>query len=202
MALHRNVYSFVYRGEDTPETNNVIWIHHQKKNDLQSPIVAEIWIKNEWRPLIFGTYADGLAECCCCGSPFVREEGENSAVARAASNTARGKYAFVLGYSSHALRDNSIAIGNNLVTDADGQIVLGQFNERSADDRFIIGIGDSDLNRKNAIKITKNGSIVFYNNSDNEYYSLSQILDSIGSGEVISGNLVKLGDLVEIVPDV
>lgn len=208
MALHRNIYSFVYRGEDCPESKDVIWIHHEKKNDLQSPIVAEIWIKNEWRPFIWGDGANGAFECCCCGSPFVRDEGKASAAMRAASNVARGEFSFVAGYNSKAFGNKSVAIGNNVVSDSENQVVIGSFNERSFDHAFTIGIGTDDAHRKNAFAVTKTGRILFYNNSDDKYYSLSQIINSIGSGSgdgpgmIIGDDYIFTKETVEIVPDV
>ena len=202
MALHRNIYSFVYRGEDTPESRDVIWIHHQIKNDLQSPIVAEIWIKNEWRPFIWGEGADGLAECCCCGSPFVRDEGKSSAIMRSASNTARGEFAFVAGHKSHAFADGGIAIGTGVVSELEDQVVLGKYNERTNDYKFAIGIGTSDAERRNAISISEDGSIKFYNSSDNKYYTLSQIINSIGRGEILTDDIIFSKETVELVPDV
>ena len=202
MSLHMNVYSFVYRGEDAPENKNVIWIHHQKKNDLQSPILAEIWIKNEWRPFVWGNGADDVAECCCCGSPFVRDEGKNSATMRAASNTARGEFSFVAGHKSHAFGNRSMAIGTGVVADLEDQIVLGKYNDRTNDYKFAIGIGEDDANRKNAITIDEHGAIAFYNSSDGQYYTLSQIINSIGRGEILLDDFIISDETVELVPDV
>lgn len=208
MALHRNIYSFVYRGEDCPESKDVIWIHHDKKNDLQSPIVAEIWIKNEWRPFLWGDGVNGAFECCCCGSPFVRDEGKASAAMRAASNVAKGEFSFVAGRKSLALGQNSIAIGNNLVADFDGQIVMGSYNDRSDICKFAIGIGKSDDKRINALSITESGKISFYNVADGRHYSLSQIINAIGQGGggggsiIIDDNFIFPGDIIDIVPDI
>lgn len=201
MSLHRNIYSFVYRGEDCPETKDVIWIHHQIKNDLQSPIVAEIWIKNEWRPLIWGINGSDGLECCCCGSPFVKEEGKASAAMRSASNRAKGDFSFVAGHKSSAFANESVAIGHGVVADTEDQVVLGSFNERSDLYKFVIGIGDSDSERKNAIAITKSGEVLFYNNIDNTFYSVAQIIQSIGRGEIITDFFVP-GDIIEIIPDI
>lgn len=210
MALHRNIYSFVYRGEDCPESKDVIWIHHEKKNDLQSPMIAEIWIKNEWRPFLWGDGANGVFECCCCGSPFVRDEGKASAAMRAASNVAKGKFSFVAGYKSSAFGNNSVVIGDHLVADYDGEIVFGSYNDRTEKNKFVIGIGKNDLNRKNALSITESGKITFYNVADGKYYSLSQIINAISQGGggsgggtiIIDGDFITPGDVVEIVPDV
>ena len=208
MALHRNIYSFVYRGEDCPESKDVIWIHHEKKNDLQSPIVAEIWIKNEWRPFLWGDGANGAFECCCCGSPFVRDEGKASAAMRAASNVAKGNFSFVAGYKSLALGNNSVAIGNHVVADYDDEIVIGKYNDRDQKYSFVIGVGENDANRRNALTITESGKITFYNNFDDKYYSLSQIINAISQGGggdgtiIIDSDFIMTGDVIEIVPDV
>lgn len=159
MPLHRNVYSFVYRGEDTPETRDVIWIHHQTKNDLQSPIVAEIWIKNKWEPLIWGSVTETDNVCCCCGSPFVREEGKASAAMREASNIAKGKFAFSAGHNASAFADNSMAIGEGVVATKPYQIVIGKYNNQDTNALFVVGAGESDINRKNAIEIDALGNV-------------------------------------------
>ena len=163
MGLHTNVYSFVYRGEDSPATKDVIWIHHEKKNDLQSAMVAEIWIRNKWEPLIWGYRGELDNVCCCCGSPFVREEGKASAAMREASNVAKGSFSFSAGYRSKALGNNSITIGTGLVADADNQIVLGSYNERGTNHRFVFGIGTSDSDRRNAITISESGLVTIPN---------------------------------------
>ena len=202
MPLHRNTYSFVYRGEDCPDSTDVIWIHHDKKNDLSSPIVAEIWIRNEWRPFLWGAGADSTAECCCCGSPFVRDEGKSSAVMRAASAVARGEYSFAAGNKTAALADRSIAIGHGVVADYEGEVVLGKYNERSGPYKFVVGVGESDAERKNAIIVSDTNEVIFYNNLDDKYYSLGQIIQSIGRGEIVQEDFILSGRTVEIVPDV
>lgn len=159
MPLHRNIYSFVYRGEDAPESKDVIWIHHEKRNDIQSAIIAEIWIKNKWEPLIWGSYKTDTAECCCCGSPFVREEGKASAAMREASNIAKGAFAFSAGHQSKALADHSITIGSGLIADKPYQTVLGRYNNNDTNALFVIGVGDSEENRLNAIEIDAVGNV-------------------------------------------
>lgn len=161
MPLHRNIYSFVYRGEDAPESRDVIWIHHEKRNDIQSAMIAEIWIKNKWEPLIWGSYKTDTttAECCCCGSPFVREEGKASAAMREASNIAKGAFAFSAGHKSKALADHSVAIGSSLIADKPYQTVLGRYNNNDTNALFVIGIGDSEENRLNAIEIDAVGNV-------------------------------------------
>lgn len=159
MPLHRNIYSFVYRGEDAPESKDVIWIHHEKRNDIQSAMIAEIWIKNKWEPLIWGSYKTDTTECCCCGSPFVREEGKASAAMREASNIAKGAFAFSAGHQSKALADHSVAIGSGLIADKPYQTVLGRYNNNNTNALFVIGIGDSEENRLNAIEIDAVGNV-------------------------------------------
>lgn len=178
MPLHRNIYSFVFRGEHTPESRDVIWIHHQTKNDLKSPIVAEIWIRDKWEPLIWGANNQN-SECCCCGSPFVRDEGKASAAMRAASNIAKGNYSLAAGHNTYALRDESIGIGNGLITGKKGQVVLGNYNIQSDKYQFIIGAGTNAVNRKNAIVIDENGLVTI----NNLYTPQNMAAWQFGSGE-------------------
>ena len=179
MPLHRNVYSFVYRGEDTPETRDVIWIHHQTRNDLQSPIVAEIWIKNKWEPLIWGSVTETDNVCCCCGSPFVREEGKASAAMREASNIAKGKFAFSAGHNASAFADSSMAIGEGVVATKPYQIVIGKYNDQDTNALFVVGAGESDTNRKNAIEIDALGNVTI----DSLNLPQTSRAWNIGSGE-------------------
>lgn len=200
MPLHRNVYSFVYRGEDTPETRDVIWIHHQTRNDLQSPIVAEIWIKNKWEPLIWGSATETDNVCCCCGSPFVREEGKASAAMREASNIAKGKFAFSAGHNASAFADSSMAIGEGVVATKPYQIVIGKYNDQDTNALFVVGAGESDTNRKNAIEIDALGNVTI----DSLNLPQTSRAWNIGSGDdsaelpggsVASGNNAVAGGL-------
>lgn len=43
-------YTNVYKGENPPKSKDVLWVHHEIKDDLTSPIVTEAYIKGKWRP--------------------------------------------------------------------------------------------------------------------------------------------------------
>lgn len=45
-------YIFVYKGENAPQSKEVIWIHHEEFMNPKSKFVVEMWIKGSWRPLI------------------------------------------------------------------------------------------------------------------------------------------------------
>ena len=47
-------YIFVYKGEHEPDSKEVIWIHHKIHNNINSPYVAEIWIRGSWTPISSG----------------------------------------------------------------------------------------------------------------------------------------------------
>ena len=50
-------YTNVYKGENPPKSKDVLWVHHEIKDDLTSPIVTEAYIKGKWRPQ--GSDGDG-----------------------------------------------------------------------------------------------------------------------------------------------
>lgn len=121
---------------------------------------------------------------------------------RAASDVARGKYSFAAGNKSAALADRSIALGHGVVADYEDEVVLGKYNERSGPYKFVVGVGESDDKRKNAIIVSDSNELIFYNNLDDKYYSLGQIIQSIGRGQIINEDFILSGRTVEIVPDV
>lgn len=44
-------YSNVYSGEEPPKDKSVLWLHHETKNDVSSPRIAEIFNKGKWIPI-------------------------------------------------------------------------------------------------------------------------------------------------------
>lgn len=44
-------YSNVYSGEEPPKDKSVLWLHHETKNDVSSPRIAEIFNKGKWVPI-------------------------------------------------------------------------------------------------------------------------------------------------------
>lgn len=43
-----NKYTSIYKGELPPRRTDVLWIHHSKRGDLTSPVVAQTYSKGKW----------------------------------------------------------------------------------------------------------------------------------------------------------
>jgi hypothetical protein len=116
-----------------------------------------------------------------------------------AGNTASGENSFVGGSGSTATGSNTFSFGQSNVANSFGEVVLGNYatigtlsnansNTQffSADRAFAIGVGSSELTRKNALEVFKNGRVRI-----NEAYSLpitdgnnGQTLVTDGAGNV------------------
>ena len=62
---------------------------------------------------------------------------------------------FTFGRRNESQQVNAIAMGEGLVATGENQAVFGQYNAINAALRFIVGVGTSDENRKNALEIWK-----------------------------------------------
>lgn len=51
-------YSNVYSSEEPPKDKSVLWLHHETKNDLSSPRIAEIFNKGKWIPISLSDSSD------------------------------------------------------------------------------------------------------------------------------------------------
>lgn len=58
-----------------------------------------------------------------------------------------------------ATQENSVAIGPGTVVWAEDQTVLGQYNELDSEALLVIGAGTSEGNRRNSLKIDKDGNV-------------------------------------------
>jgi len=91
----------------------------------------------------------------------------NASLATGNTTTASGSSSTAMGLRTIASGQISFALGSNTTARAYGSLALGQFNDSIAsssqtvwtatDPVFIIGNGTSDIDRKNAITILKNG---------------------------------------------
>lgn len=74
------------------------------------------------------------------------------------NSSATGINSFAVN-GGQATQKNSIAIGPGTLAWAEDQVVLGQYNQLDTDAQIIIGTGTSETNRRNGLKIDKDGNI-------------------------------------------
>ena len=100
----------------------------------------------------------------------------NAAFATGSETEAQGANAFTYGKSSIAGGDNSFAGGSSAEAPSVGEVAIGNFPTtytrfaadastfNSLDRAFVVGIGNSITNRKNALEVWKDGSVKINNN--------------------------------------
>ena len=84
--------------------------------------------------------------------------GEN-AFALGNGTAAGGNFSIAGGTKSTTSHENSVAVGNNVNTSADNQVVLGAYNKENENAALIIGNGPDSDNKKNILEVSKNGDI-------------------------------------------
>ena len=84
--------------------------------------------------------------------------GEN-AFALGNGTAAGGNFSIAGGTKSTTSHENSVAVGNNVNTSADNQVVLGAYNKENENAALIIGNGPDSDNKKNILEVSKNGNI-------------------------------------------
>ncbi len=92
---------------------------------------------------------------------------QNSSTAMGTQTAAEGEQSTAMGQNTLASGTNSLALGFETEARAYGSVALGRFNEaggspnnwQDQDPVFSIGIGQSDLERKSALTVLKNGNL-------------------------------------------
>lgn len=131
-----------------------------------------------------GTNAYGHAShaegWCTQAGEFVDAEGEDGKTYRIA-NRENGFAAHAEGYNTKALGNYSHASGFNTVASATAQTVVGQYNKIDSRDGsvFVVGGGEDETTRKNALEVIRDGEIVIY--WEGAYYSLNLMLNLIAN---------------------
>lgn len=93
----------------------------------------------------------------------------NSSFAGGHKSESRGGISLAYGDAAIAEGNYSIAMGNGVITTYDNTVVLGTFNDPMADANetnaplFILGNGNGDSSRSNAVEIYREGQAVFHN---------------------------------------
>ena len=86
--------------------------------------------------------------------------GANSLSLCNSSQGASGNYS-IAANECIASGDNSIAVGNHTVADRSDLAVVGKFNDSSeAGDLFVVGCGNNNDDRKNALQVNANKVII------------------------------------------
>ncbi len=111
---------------------------------------------------------------------FVEEVYENGQTLHTADRT-KGLAAHAEGYNTKALANYSHTAGIHTVADKDGQTVVGRYNNLTSQEGsvFVVGGGQDEHNRKNALEVIQNGEIILFLN--NSYYSLNDILNLLAN---------------------
>ena len=111
------------------------------------------------------------------------------------NNTASGFQSFVSGIDNTASGGNSAAIGRNLNVTGSISVGVGRWNDDTGNYYFHVGAGSSDLDRKNALAVTKSGDILMKVLKDSSSYADDT---AAAAGGVPIGGLYRNGNIVQI----
>jgi len=125
---------------------------------------------------------------------------------------ASGDYSMALGESSSARGLNSVALGKNARAWAYGSLAIGRYSKGNGsstlwfdeDPIFEIGNGDSDINKKNALTVFKNGKMIVGDESEENIAidgnEITALNNTISSNLVLQKNDGKLA-IGNVTPD-
>lgn len=132
----------VYQGSDNPVSNNAVY------QAIQEAVVATDKSRQE-RTTEDIDY--------CFFHPYTVQDGylvKANYTTNMTWNPSKLNLNIGNNYISH---NNVTAIGSNLMSSSDSQILLGKYNSSLSNDIFEIGYGNSNENRLNFFRVTKNG---------------------------------------------
>ena len=100
------------------------------------------------------------------------------------SNPEKGLAAHADGYNTKAIANYSHASGFETIADRDTQTVVGKYNKETSSPGsvFVVGGGESDIGRRNALEVIHDGTI--YILWEGNYYSLNNMLNLIANAFV------------------
>ena len=106
-------------------------------------------------------------------------DADGSVQTKYGSTSAVGAAAF--GTHTQANAEASMATGAYTVADRYAQTVVGKYNNKTSrgGSLFVVGGGQDDANRKNALEVISDGEIVIY--WEGAYYSLNNMLNLIAN---------------------
>ena len=96
-------------------------------------------------------------------------------------NPEKGMAAHADGYNTKAIANYSQASGFETIADKDAQTVVGKYNNKESRNGslFVVGAGEDDGARKNALEVISDGEIVIY--WEGAYYSLNLMFNLIAN---------------------
>ena len=100
-----------------------------------------------------------------------------SAAALCSKNQASGDASFSAGYKNKSTGAVSVTLGESLLAGNRAEIAVGKFNATTTGQIFAVGCGTSENDRRNAIVVDANGSVLF----PEEQTSVASILQQIQS---------------------
>jgi hypothetical protein len=118
-----------------------------------------------------------------------------NATVHGTNNTASGTNSFVSGANSTAGGFNSTALGNNLSVTSGAGTAVGVWNLDTGFYRFQVGVGTSELNRKNAFSVASTGAIIAHVLAGSASYANDA---QAGAAGVPIGGLYRNGSIVQI----
>jgi len=83
----------------------------------------------------------------------------NEGLATGCATEAYGYASATFNSHTKTLKDNTVAMGYHTTADCREQLSIGRYNKPETDKLFVIGIGTSDTNRKNALTVKENGEL-------------------------------------------
>jgi hypothetical protein len=123
------------------------------------------------------------------------EASGQNAVVHGNNNVAGGTNSFVSGANSTVIGFNSTALGNNLSVTSGAGTAVGVWNLDTGFYKFQVGVGTSDLNRKNAFSVAGTGAIIAHVLAESDSYANDA---QAGAGGVPIGGLYRHGSIVQI----
>ena len=118
-----------------------------------------------------------------------------SAVVHGNNNVASGTNSFVSGANSTVSGFNSAALGNNLNVTSGAGTAVGVWNLDTGFYKFQVGVGTSELDRKNAFSVSGAGVIIAHVLAESDSYANDS---QAGAGGVPVGGLYRNGSIVQI----
>lgn len=153
-----------------------------------------------WRSIASGWISHAEGNKNVAAGRNSHAEGHET-LASGSSSHSEGRSTMAKGSYSHAQGSNSVTNGtasfasgyyvqaNN--TTIEGEAALGKYNKSDNSTLFSVGIGTSDSNRNNAITVTKDGDVEFWDKSEGSSVSISSITQNIDNFGVVLTDIMN-----------
>ena len=134
----------------------------------------------------YANYAGGMSSPVALGH-MNRATGAG-ALATNTQTEAAGDASVAMNTGTKALGYYSAAFGNKTIAEGDNQFVIGKFNEPNINTYFIIGNGNADDKRRNAMEVYHNGIVRLPQNTYDNFIAEG---DKITGGEIITADILS-----------